>query len=54
MLNEAVDYFSWSEPAREALGNDVVEHYITRGRVELAAFPSTVTDWERFRSFERM
>jgi glutamine synthetase len=54
MLSEAVDYFSWSEPAREALGNDVVEHYITMGRVELAAFQSTVTDWERFRSFERM
>ncbi|MBW8803547.1 MAG: glutamine synthetase [Catenulisporales bacterium] len=54
MLTEAVDMFSWSEPARLALGNDVVEHYINMGRVELAAFQSTVTDWERFRSFERM
>jgi glutamine synthetase len=54
MLSEAVDMFSWSEPARVALGNDVVEHYLNMGRVELAAFQSTVTDWERFRSFERM
>ncbi|MFL6111523.1 MAG: glutamine synthetase, partial [Catenulispora sp.] len=54
MLTEAVDMFSWSEPARLAFGNDVVEHYINMGRVELAAFQSTVTDWERFRSFERM
>jgi glutamine synthetase len=53
-LGEAVDLFSWSEPARLALGNDVVEHYINMGRVELAAFHSAVTDWERYRSFERM
>ena len=54
MLSEAVDLFSWSEPARLALGNDVVEHYVQMGRVELAAFHSAVTDWERYRSFERM
>jgi glutamine synthetase len=54
MLSEAVDLFSWSEPARLALGNDVVEHYVHMGRVELAAFHSAVTDWERYRSFERM
>jgi glutamine synthetase len=54
MLSEAVDLFSWSEPARLALGNDVVEHYVNMGRVEQAAFHSAVTDWERFRSFERM
>ena len=54
MLSEAVDLFGWSEPAREALGSDVVEHYQHMGRVELAAFHSAVTDWERYRSFERM
>jgi glutamine synthetase len=54
MLSEAVDLFGWSEPAREALGSDVVEHYLTMGRVELAAFHAAVTDWERYRSFERM
>jgi glutamine synthetase len=54
MLSEAVDLFGWSEPARDALGDDVVEHYLNMGRVELAAFHSAVTDWERYRSFERM
>ena len=49
-----MDLFGWSEPARDALGDDVVEHYLNMGRVELAAFHSAVTDWERYRSFERM
>ena len=32
----------------------VVDHYTNAARVEVAAFDSAVTDWERFRSFERM
>ena len=35
-----------SELAREAFGNDVVEHYANDARVELAAFDAAVTDWE--------
>jgi glutamine synthetase len=31
----------------------VVEHYLNNARVELAAFNSAVTDWERVRGFER-
>ena len=33
---------------------DVVEHYLNNARVELAAFNSAVTDWERVRGFERL
>ncbi len=37
-----------------AFGADVVEHYLNAARVELAAFDAAVTDWERFRGFERL
>jgi len=40
--------------ARDAFGDDVVDHYVHTARVELAAFESTVTDWERIRGFERL
>jgi glutamine synthetase len=40
--------------AREAFGTDVVDHYLNRARVEIEAFESAVTDWERFRGFERL
>ena len=40
--------------ARVAFGDDVVDHYVNMARVELDAFGSTVTDWERFRGFERL
>jgi glutamine synthetase len=53
-LREAKDLFATSTIAREAFGEDVVEHYCNAARVELAAFDSAVTDWERFRGFERL
>ena len=31
-----------------------MEHYLNRARVEIEAFESAVTDWERFRGFERL
>ncbi|NBX23860.1 MAG: glutamine synthetase, catalytic domain protein, partial [Microbacteriaceae bacterium] len=40
--------------ARSAFGDDVVDHYLNNARVELAAFDSAITDWERFRGFERL
>jgi glutamine synthetase len=40
--------------AREAFGDEVVEHYLNNARVELDAFGRAVTDWERFRGFERL
>jgi glutamine synthetase len=53
-LRDARDLFAESEVAREAFGADVVEHYLNMARVELEAFDSAVTDWERVRCFERM
>ena len=35
-------------------GAAVVDHYVNNADVELAAFDAAVTDWERYRSFERM
>ena len=53
-LQEARDLFHGSTLARETLGDAVVDHYTNYADVELAAFNATVTDWERFRGFERM
>jgi glutamine synthetase len=53
-LREARDAFASSELALATLGAEVVEHYTNMADVELRAFESTVTDWERRRSFERM
>ncbi len=39
-------------PARRS-AQDVVDHYVNAADVELAAFDAAVTDWERFRGFER-
>ncbi|MHB1969751.1 MAG: type I glutamate--ammonia ligase, partial [Acidimicrobiales bacterium] len=53
-LHEAVDLLEASVVARAAFGDEVVEHYVNAGRVEVAAFDSAVTDWERYRGFERL
>jgi glutamine synthetase len=52
-LREAADLFGASTIAREAFGDDVVEHYLNNARIELKAFDADVTDWERVRGFER-
>jgi glutamine synthetase len=53
-LREAHDLFAASRVAAGAFGDDVVAHYLNNARVELAAFEAAVTDWERFRGFERL
>ena len=53
-LGEAAALFEGSAIARAAFGDDVVEHYLNNARVELAAFNSAVTDWEKVRGFERL
>jgi glutamine synthetase len=53
-LAEAAALFEGSTIAREAFGEEVVEHYLNNARVELTAFNSAVTDWERVRGFERL
>ena len=53
-LGEARDLFAGSEVARAAFGDEVVEHYLNSARVEIEAFEAAVTDWERYRNFERL
>jgi glutamine synthetase len=53
-LREARDLFAASEVARACFGQEVVDHYVNAADVELAAFEAAVTDWERFRGFERL
>jgi glutamine synthetase len=53
-LHQARDLFAGSDVARAAFGDDVVDHYVNMADVELDEFHSTVTDWERYRGFERL
>ncbi|MDQ3793180.1 MAG: glutamine synthetase family protein, partial [Actinomycetota bacterium] len=53
-LREARELFANSETARDAFGEEVVEHYLNMARVEIEAFEAAVTDWERYRTFERL
>jgi len=53
-LYDARDLFAGSEIARDAFGQEVVDHYLNRAQIELDAFEATVTDWEKFRGFERL
>jgi glutamine synthetase len=53
-LRDARDLFATSEVARGAFGDEVVDHYVNAADVELTAFEAAVTDWERFRGFERL
>jgi glutamine synthetase len=53
-LRDARELFAQSAIAREAFGDDVVDHYVNAADVELAAFGASVTDWERYRGFERL
>jgi glutamine synthetase len=53
-LRDARELFAASDVAREAFGQEVVDHYLNYADVELAAYDRAVTDWERFRGFERL
>lgn len=53
-LREARELFNDSAVARAAFGDEVVDHYVNAADVELHAFEAAVTDWERFRGFERL
>jgi len=53
-LADAARLFAASDFTKAAFGADVVTHYANMAKVELDAFNAAVTDWERFRSFERM
>lgn len=53
-LSLARDAFANSALAVERFGRDVVDHYTHAADIELDAFASVVTDWERRRGFERL
>jgi glutamine synthetase len=53
-LYAARDLFADSTVAREAFGEDVIDHYLNRARIELDAYEAVVTDWEKYRGFERL
>ena len=53
-LGDAVELFAHSAVARAAFGDEVVDHYAHAGRVEVNTFNAAVTDWERYRGFERL
>jgi glutamine synthetase len=52
-LPEAIAALEESAFAREALGDEVVDHYLHFFRTEQRKFDATVTDWERRRYFEQ-
>jgi glutamine synthetase len=53
-LRDALADWQASAPAKDAFGEEVVEHYANNARVELAAYDRAITDWELFRGFERL
>jgi glutamine synthetase len=53
-LRDAAALFSESAIARNAFGDDMVEHYLNQARIEVEAYDAAVTDWERVRGFERL
>jgi glutamine synthetase len=53
-LREAGELWRESALARAAFGEEVVRHYAHMAHVEQRAYDAAVTDWERYRSFERM
>ena len=53
-LRESAALFARSDVAREAFGNEVVDHYLNYAQIEIAAYDAAVTDWERVRGFERL
>ncbi len=53
-LHAALELWENSAWNRSVFGDDVVDHYANMARVEYTAFGRAVTDWERFRGFERL
>jgi glutamine synthetase len=53
-LREATDRFAASEFVTQAFGTDVQQHYAHFFRMEQRAYDEAVTDWEKWRYFERI
>jgi glutamine synthetase len=52
-LREAIDALANGTMAREAFGDDVIDHYLNYARTEQRLFDEVVTCYERERMFER-
>ena len=52
-LRDATRALDESAMLRQALGDDVVDHYVHAARYEQFEYDRRVTDWEIFRGFER-
>jgi glutamine synthetase len=52
-LRDATDAFAKSKMLRDALGDEVVEHYAHTARWEQFEYDRRITDWELMRGFER-
>ena len=53
-LHDAADLLEGSQIAREAFGDEVVEHYLHYARTEQATFDAAVTDWELLPRLRRL
>ena len=53
-MGEALEAWESSAWVRDTFGAEVHDHYSNMARVEMAAYGKAVTDWERYRSFERL
>ncbi len=53
-MHEALKLWTESDWVRDTFGAEVQDHYANMARVEIAAFGAAVTDWERYRNFERI
>lgn len=53
-LRDAAALFRDSDVAAKAFGDNVVRHYVRMAELELEQFDRAVTDWEKFRGFERL
>jgi glutamine synthetase len=53
-LAEATVLLDQSQMLREALGDEVVDHYVHAARWEISQYEAHVSDWERRRLFERI
>lgn len=52
-LRDATEAFAKSKMFKQALGDDVVEHYVHTARWEQFEYDRRITDWELHRGFER-
>ena len=53
-LRDAADLLDRSTLARQAFSDSVVDFYVHHARLEVEAFHNAITDWEKFRYFERI